>query len=66
MEKIVYKVRNKQTREFARAYSRGYHDEEEWESQDRALHAMVDGSFKDETRYEVVKYRVTYEEETSG
>jgi hypothetical protein len=61
-EKIVYKIVDNETGLFATAYSRSYHDVEEWNSKDSAVNSNVHGVFKDEAKYSVKKYRVTYEE----
>lgn len=56
-----FKIWDKEAERWATAYSRAYHDEEEWDSEDRALNSNCHGIFKDEERYEVVKIKVTRE-----
>jgi hypothetical protein len=61
-DKTVYKIWDKQLGQFASAYSRAYHDEWEWETEERALNSNCHDIFKDASRYEIVKYKVKYEE----
>jgi len=62
MQKIVYMIHDKETGEAQGVYCRAYHDDFEFSSKERALNANCHGIHKDTEKYEVKKYRVTYEE----
>lgn len=57
--KTVWKVFNKETGEFMTAYSRAYHDQEDFESESNARYARCDGEFKKD-KYDVAEYEVIY------
>ena len=61
MSKIVYKILNKDTGNFEGSYTRGNYDKFEWDSEWSALNANVHGIYKDGNKYEIKKYKVTYE-----
>ena len=60
-DKIVFMILDKKTGKPQGVYSRAYHDEYEFSSKDSALHANCHGIHKDEERFEIAKYKVTYE-----
>ena len=61
MERIVYKIIDKKTGNFTGSYTRGNYDKFEWDTEYAARNANFHGMFKDESKYDVKKYRVTYE-----
>lgn len=65
-EKIVFKIIDKATGKPQGVYSRSYHDEFEFSSKEDALNANCHGIHRDESRFRIVKYRVTYEEIDDG
>ena len=61
MNKEVFMILSKETGEPIGVYSRAYHDEYEFSSKEAALNANCHGIHKDESKYEIAKYKVTYE-----
>lgn len=59
-QKTIFKIKNKKTNNYEGVYSRGYHDQYEFSSKDQALNANCHGIHKDETRYEIEEWLVTY------
>lgn len=57
----VYRIISKATGEAIGSYSRACCNEYDFDSVSRARHANCHGIFKDENRYKIAKYRVTYE-----
>lgn len=58
---IVYGIINKSTGEAVGSYSRAYCDEFDFESEQAARNANVHGEFQNTEKYDIVKYKVTYE-----
>jgi len=58
---IVYRIIDKATGEAVGSYSRAYCDEYDFSSEHEARSANVHGKFQDKGKYDVVKYKVTYE-----
>lgn len=57
---IVYRIINKQTGDAVGSYSRSYGDEYDFKSIGEAREANCHGIFKDEDKYKIAKYKVTY------
>lgn len=62
MERIVYRIIDRQTQEPVGVYSRSYREVYDFPSPDAALSANVRGVHRDGERYRVAKIRVTEEE----
>jgi len=60
LDKHVYMILDRQTGKPVGSYSRAYHDEYEFHSREAALNANYFGKFKDEDKYEIARYLVTY------
>ena len=58
---IVYRIIDRATHLPVGSYSRAYCDEFDFDSVEQARNANCHGVFKDETKYDIAKYRVTYE-----
>ncbi len=58
---IVFRIISKQTGEAVGSYSRSYHNEYDFGSVSSARDANCHDLFKDEKRYKIAKYKVTYE-----
>lgn len=58
---IVYRIIDKETGEAVGSYSRAYCDEFDFSSESEARHANVHGVFEDKEKYDIAKYKVTYE-----
>ena len=58
---IVYRIINRKTGEAVGSYSRAYCDEYDFYSAGEARNANCHGIFKDEEKYSIRKYKVTYE-----
>lgn len=58
---IVYRVIDRQSGEVQSVYSRAYCDEYDFNSIDEARSSHCWDIFKDEEKYKIAKYRVTYE-----
>lgn len=58
---IVYRIINNKTGKAQGSYSRSCCDEYDFESEAQARGANCHGIFKDEEKYSIAKYRVTYE-----
>ena len=58
---IVFRIINNETGEATGSYSRAYCDEYDFNSVSDARTANCHGIFKDEEKYSISKYRVTYE-----
>lgn len=56
---IKYKIFNKETKHYQGVYSRDYHDEYEFDSEDSALNANCHGVHHDTDIYEIHKVEVT-------
>lgn len=61
LNRIVYRIIDKETKEPVGSYSRAYHDEYDFGSADEAEEANCHGIFKDKEKYQINKYRVVYE-----
>ena len=57
----VYRIIDRATGEAVGSYSRACRDEYDFHSEEAARNANVHGMFKDENKYRIEKYRVTYE-----
>lgn len=57
----VFRIINRATGEPVGSYSRAYCDEYDFASADQARNANCHGLFKNETKYRIAKYKVTYE-----
>ena len=60
-DKIVFMILSKETGKPEGVYSRAYHNEYEFRSKESALNANCHGIHKDIEKYEIAKYKVTYE-----
>lgn len=60
LDRHVYMILDRKTGEPVGSYSRSYHDEYEFRTRDAALNANCHGMFKDEDKYEIARYLVTY------
>lgn len=58
---IVYRIIERQSGVAQGSYSRSCSDEYDFQSVNEARNANCYGIFKDEKRYKIVKYKVTYE-----
>lgn len=58
---IVYKIINKENGCFVGSYSRAYCYEYDFNSPEEARNANCHGMFNDKNKYEIAKYKVTYE-----
>lgn len=58
---IVYRIIDRKTGEAVGSYSRAYCDEFDFKSEEEARTANCHGIFQDKEKYDVRKYRVTYE-----
>lgn len=58
---IVYRIINRETGEPQGSYSRSYCDEYDFGSVSSARDSNIHGMFKDEKKYSIAKYKVTYE-----
>ena len=58
---IVYRIVDKSSGEAVGSYSRAYCDEFDFNSVSEARNANCHGIFKDEKKYKIAKYKVTYE-----
>lgn len=58
---IVFRIIDSETGEPQGSYSRAYCDEYDFTSPDQARNANVHGIFQDKQKYQIAKYRVTYE-----
>lgn len=57
----VFRIISKNTGEAVGSYSRSCCDEYDFYSEDEARSANCHGMFKDENKYDIAKYKVTYE-----
>ena len=57
----VFRIIDRQSGEAVGSYSRAYCDEFDFTSPDAARSANCHGSFKDQQKYAIAQYRVTYE-----
>jgi len=57
----VFRIINKQTGEAEGSYSRACCDEFDFDSVSQARNANCHGMFKDQNKYKIAKYKVTYE-----
>ncbi len=57
---IVFRIINRETEEPVGSYSRAYCDEFDFQSVEQARNANCHGAFKDEQKYKIAKYQVTY------
>jgi len=58
---IIYRIINNKTGEAAGSYSRAYCDEYDFNSVGDARSANCHDVFQDKVKYNIVKYKVTYE-----
>jgi hypothetical protein len=58
---IVFRIIDRKTGNFVGSYSKSYCDEYDFESVNDARTANCHGEFKDEEKYKIAKYKVTYE-----
>jgi len=58
---VVFRIINNATGEAVGSYSRACHDEYDFTSEVSARNANCHGIFKDEEKYSIAKYKVTYE-----
>jgi len=56
----VYRIVNRKTGDFVGSYSRSCCDEYDFSSPEQARGANCHGVFKDEGKYSIAKYKVTY------
>lgn len=61
LEKVVYRIIEKESGVVQGCYSRSYRTEYEFKSADEARSSNVHGIFKDENKYKIQKYKVSYE-----
>jgi hypothetical protein len=59
--KTVYRIISKSSGEAVGSYSRAYCDEFDFNSVSEARNASCHDVFKDEEKYKIAKYKVTYE-----
>ena len=59
--RYVYMIRDRETGEHVSVYSRAYHDEWEFSSEEHALNANCHGIHKDKTKFAIEKWKVTRE-----
>lgn len=64
--RIAYRIVDRETGEMVGAYSRAYHDEYDFTSEEEARNANVHGVFKDRGRYDVKKFVVVSTEVKEG
>lgn len=57
---VVYRIFNKKTSSYEGVYSRGYHDEYDFETPVKARAANCHGIYEDEDKYDIHVYKVTY------
>lgn len=57
---IVFRIIDRNTEEPVGSYSRAYCDEFDFNSAEEARSANVHDKFKDDVKYKINKYRVTY------
>ena len=60
MNKTVFMILNKKTGTPEGVYFRSYHNKYEFSSRDSALNANCHGIHKDESKYEIAEYEVSY------
>lgn len=58
---VVFRIIDRETGEPQGSYSRAYCDEFDFYSPSEARNANVHGKFKNEEKYKIAKYKVTYE-----
>jgi hypothetical protein len=58
---IVFRIIDKQTGNAVGSYSRAYCDEYDFRSVNEARGANCHGIFKNQEKYKIAKYKVTYE-----
>lgn len=59
--KTVYRIIDRDTGKAVGSYNRAYRDEYDFDSASSARHANCHNMFKDKQKYDIAKYRVTYE-----
>jgi len=57
----VFRIIDRESGEATGSYSRAYCDEYDFHSAEEARNANCHGVFKDEEKYKIAKYKVTYE-----
>ena len=60
-QKIVFKIFNKEHGNYEGVYSRAYHDEYEFTSEEDARTSNCHEIYQDKAHYDIHKYKVTYE-----
>jgi len=59
-ERAIYRIINKETNSYVGVYSRAYHDEMDFDSEEQARAANCHGTFQDRGKYDVVKLKKFY------